>query len=140
MKSEHKKCAEILFCNLFSIFFTKSRIKDYWKGYVTMFTENDDLFISESRWNDFVKNSANFGFQKDSDGNYYLKKNLSQNYQMLRLRFSIPVSTRKIQIEFETSSTYWFDIGFATFEPLWELYHQDYLEISNRDVPFVPIN
>lgn len=105
-----------------------------------MFTENDHLFISEDRWNDFVKNSTRFGFKKDLEGNYYLKKNLSQNYQMLHLRFSIPISTRKIQIEFDTVSTYWFDIGLATFEPLWELYHQGYLEISNRDVPFVPIN
>ena len=48
----------------------------------------------------------------------------------LYIQFTVSIDTLKIYIELNVPKSYWIEFGLNTFEPLLELYKQEYIEIK----------
>ena len=53
-----------------------------------MFTENTKIYIKKNRVCDFIENHQQFGFSQDADGDFVLKKNLSNTQENLYVQVS----------------------------------------------------
>ena len=94
-----------------------------------MFTYKNNIFLKKDKIYDFVNNYHQFGFVHD-DNDYVLKKVLSETDMELYIQFTFSMDTLKIYIELNVPKSYWIEFGLNTFEPLLELYKQEYIEIK----------
>ena len=94
-----------------------------------MFTDENNIFLKKDKIYDFVNNYHQFGFVHD-DNDYVLKKVLSKTDMELYIQFTVSIDTLKIYIELHVPQSYWIEFGLDTFEPLFELYKHEYIEIK----------
>ncbi len=93
--------------------------------------KNTNILINKEKWFEFIKIAEDYGFKKDTDGDYIYKKILSEE-NSLYFQITIDSITRIIFIEFNIPCAYWLEVGLNTFEPLFTLYEQGYIEINNK--------
>lgn len=96
-----------------------------------MFTENTKIYIKKNRVCDFIENHQQFGFSQDADGDFVLKKNLSNTQENLYVQVSFSPALREIFVEFHVPYSMWLEVGIGTFEPLFSMCKQGYLEFLN---------
>ena len=94
-----------------------------------MFTDENNIFLKKDKIYDFVNNYHQFGFVHD-DNDYVLKKVLSKTDMELYIQFTVSIDTLNIYIELHVPTSYWIEFGLDTFEPLFELYKHEYIEIK----------
>lgn len=95
-----------------------------------MLSSTNNLFLKKDKILDFINNSYSFGFILNEDGDYIFRKVLSKVDRDLYIQFTVAVDTLKIYIELNVPTSYWIQLGFGDFEPLFELYQQGYVEIK----------
>lgn len=95
-----------------------------------MFADNSEIYIKKDKIYDFMQNHQQLGFIEDHDASYFLKKILSEIDEELYVRFTVCPTSRKIYIEFHVPCSYWLEVGLGTFEPLFSMFEQGYLEFK----------
>ena len=94
-----------------------------------MFTDKNEIFLKKERLHDFITNCHQFGFIYD-DESYIYTKYLSESDSKLYIQLTVYIDTLKIYIELHVPQSYWIEFGLNTFEPLFDLYKQGYIEIK----------
>lgn len=95
-----------------------------------MFTDNSKIYIKKDKIYDFIQNHQLLGFIADHDGSYFLKKILSDTHEELYVIFTVSPTSRHVYIEFHVPCSFWIEVGLGTFEPLFSMYEQGYLEFK----------
>ena len=94
-----------------------------------MFTYKNSILLKKDKIYDFVNNCYKFGFVCDGDNSYIFKKVLDENNTDLFVQITVAIDSLEVYIELHVPGPYWIEFGLNTFEPLFELYKQGYIEI-----------
>lgn len=93
-----------------------------------MFNESDRIFIKKDKIGDFLNIREKYGFESDYDS-YVYKKHLSDREENLYILITVSLSNFEVYVELNVPRSYWIEFGVDTFEPLFELYKEGYIEI-----------